>query len=50
MSTETIDRTTRMSTIDQAAPKHMAFSPFFIGAIGMTIALVAIAAVVALMS
>ena len=50
MSTETIDRTTRMSTIDQAAPKHAAFSPFFIAAIGMTIALVVIAAAVALMS
>jgi len=50
MSTETIDRTTRVSTIDQAAPKQKAFSPFFIAAIGMTIALVAIAAVVALMS
>ena len=50
MSTQTIDRTTRMSTIDQAGPKPAAFSPFFVAAIGMTIALVAIAAVVALMS
>ncbi|CAN5217515.1 hypothetical protein BH11ACT5_BH11ACT5_24890 [soil metagenome] len=39
-----------MSTIDQAAPKPSAFSPFFLAAIGMTIALVVIAAAVALMS
>lgn len=49
MSTETIDET-RMSTIDQTSTSRAAFSPFFVAAIGMTIALVAIAAVIALMS
>ena len=39
-----------MSTIDQAAPKAAAISPFFIAAVGMTVALVVIAAVVALRS
>ena len=49
MSTETSDRTSPMSTIDQAAPSRTAASPFFVAAVGMTIALVAIAAAVALM-
>lgn len=50
MSTEPIDRTTRMSTIDQAGSSRTAFSPFFVAAIGMTIALVVIAAAIALVS
>ena len=50
MSTESIDRTTAMSTIDQASPSRTAASPFFVGAIGSTIALVVIAAAVALLS
>lgn len=50
MSTETIDRTTRMSTIDQASASRPAFSPFFVAAVGMTIALVAIAVAAVLMS
>jgi hypothetical protein len=50
MSTESIDRTTPVSTIDQAGPSRAALSPFFIAAIGMTIALVVIAAAIALMS
>lgn len=50
MSTESIDRTTPVSTIEQAGPSRAALSPFFIAAIGMTIALVVIAAAIALMS
>ena len=50
MSTESIDRTNPMSTIDQAAPNRTAASPFFVAAVGMTIALVVIAAAVALIS
>lgn len=50
MSTESIDRTPPMSTIDQAGTSRAAFSPFFIAAIGMTIALVVIAAAIVLLS
>ena len=39
-----------MSTIDEAGTSRTAFSPFFIAAIGMTVALVVIAAAIALMS
>ena len=46
----TIDRNQTMTTIDQAAPNRTAASPFFIGAVGMTIALVVVAAVVAVLS
>ena len=50
MSTEPIDRDTRtMCTFDQAGENRSALSPFFIAAIGMTIALVVVAAVVALL-
>jgi len=45
-----IDRNSQMTTIDQAGPSRSAQSPFFIAAIGMTIALVVVAAVVALLS
>jgi hypothetical protein len=48
MSTESIDRTTRMTTTDQARQTKAAASPFFLAAIGMTIALVVLGAVVAL--
>ena len=50
MSTESIDRTTRVSTLDQAGTSRTAVSPFFVAAVGKTIALVAIGAVVALLS
>ena len=46
----TTDRNTPMSTIDQAGPSRSAQSPFFIAAVGMTIALIVVAAVVALLS
>ena len=46
----TIDRNETMSTIDQAPTSHTAASPFFIAAVGMTIALVVVAAVVAVLS
>ena len=39
-----------MSTIDQAGTRTTAASPFFVAAIGMTIALVVLGAVVALLS
>lgn len=49
MSTESIDTTHRMSTLDEA-PARTAPSPFYVAAIGVTIALVAIAAAVVFLS
>ncbi|MBX3098777.1 MAG: hypothetical protein KF761_04290 [Salinibacterium sp.] len=46
----TIDRNTEMSTIDQAGANTTFASPFFIASVGITIALVALAAVVAVLS
>lgn len=46
----TIDRNTEMTTIDETRTDSPALSPFFIAAVGMTIALVVVAAVVALVS
>lgn len=48
MSTESIDSNTRVSTLDHAGQSRASLSPFFIAAIGMTVALVVIAAVIAL--
>ena len=45
-----IDRKTTMSSIEQSGPSRSAQSPFFIAAVGMTIALVVVAAVVAFLS
>lgn len=50
MSTESIDSNTRVSTLDHAGRNRTAFSPFFIAAIGMTVALVVIAAAIAVVS
>ncbi len=50
MSTESIDSNTRVSTPDHAGRNRTAFSPFFIAAIGMTVALVVIAAAIAVVS
>ena len=46
----TIDRNTQLSTIDQTGANSTAASPFFIAAVGVTIALVALAALVAVLS
>ena len=49
MSTESFDTTRSVGTLDQA-PARTARSPFYVGAIGVTIALVAIAAAVVFLS
>lgn len=46
----TADRNTEMTTIEQAGDRRTAPSPFFIAAIGVTVALVVVAGVIALLS